>query len=415
MNIQAQSIEEYNYELPAHRIARYPLENRDHSKLLVYSQGQIRDSIFHQITDELQSGDILISNNTRVISARLHFKKSTGGIIEIFCLEPVGMSHQEAMTQQHHSTWKCLVGGAKKWKDASPIYCECNIDGEIIRIEATWEERLNDAFIITFTWNDSRITFSELLQSAGELPLPPYFQRSAEASDYDRYQTLFARHEGSVAAPTAGLHFTPQVLNRLKQQGVEQHEITLHVGAGTFKPVTSETMADHTMHSETFCVSIDLIKKMTETKGRIIAVGTTTMRTLESLYWIGVQLLSQRITPSTHYILHQWDAYELPHDYSMTQSFGALLHACQQNRTTSIHASTSILIAPGYPVKVCNGIITNFHLPKSTLLLLIAAMVGDQWKKIYDHALANEYRFLSYGDSSLLWRTNESIKNQIAV
>ncbi len=403
-------IEDYDYALPEERIARYPLESRDASKLLVYSAGEIRTESFTSIIHELKAGDVLISNNTRVISARLFFKKKTGASIEIFCLEPVGTSHQDAMTQRGKSIWKCLVGGAKKWKGNEKIDCSFQIDNKVLTVYASRLEQIADSFIITFEWNDDRVPFSEILHAAGELPLPPYFNRKAEQDDYDRYQTVFAVHEGSVAAPTAGLHFTQNVLQSLKEKGIKQREVTLHVGAGTFKPVSSETMEGHAMHSESFSVSIGLLKEILSAKGRIIPVGTTSMRTLESLYWLGVKIMLSEKNHVVESSINQWEPYQLPQNISLKESFEALINKAEYQNSQYINAATSILIASGYKFRVCDGIITNFHMPKSTLLLLVAAFIGDDWKRVYDYAMNNNFRFLSYGDSSLLWR-NDAISS----
>jgi len=401
-------IEEFSYDLPDERIAKYPLEKREESKLLIYKDGLISDSIFSSISNELHEGDLLVSNNTRVIAARLFFRKKTGASIEIFCLEPVGTSHQDAMMQRGKSIWKCLVGGAKKWKGDEKIECVITIEDKEEIIYATRMEQTADAFIIAFEWNNNNIPFSEVLHTKGELPLPPYFNRKAEQADYDRYQTVFAIHEGSVAAPTAGLHFTLNVLQSLKEKAIMQREVTLHVGAGTFKPVSSETMEGHTMHSEAFSVSVDLLKDILNCKGRIIPVGTTSMRTLESLYWLGVKMLSQQKNDSMHNSINQWEPYQLAQEVSLQDSFEALINCFELRNEKDVNAATSILIAPGYKFRVCDGIITNFHMPKSTLLLLVAAFIGEDWKSVYDYAMKNDFRFLSYGDSSLLWRNGRN-------
>lgn len=398
-------IEEFNYELPDERIAKFPLEKREASKLLIYNDGLISQKVFSEISDELHEGDLIISNNTRVISARLHFAKSTGAVIEIFCLEPVGTSHQDAMIQRGKSVWKCLIGGAKKWKGDEKLECRFSVDNNDVFLTATKITQTAEAFEIEFNWTSkNEMVFSEILFHAGELPLPPYFHRDAEEEDYERYQTMFAKHEGSVAAPTAGLHFTADVLSKLKSKGVDHKEVTLHVGAGTFKPVSSDTMKEHNMHSEFFSVPVDLLEAILNCKGRIIPVGTTSMRTLESLYWLGVKMISQQENDSMHNRINQWEPYQLMQGVSLSDSFQALMKHCKSRNEKYINAATSILIAPGYKFIICDGIITNFHMPKSTLLLLVAAFIGDDWKSVYDYALKNDFRFLSYGDSSLLWK-----------
>jgi S-adenosylmethionine:tRNA ribosyltransferase-isomerase len=397
-------IDDYDYDLPEHFIARYPLSQRDQSKLLVYDKGHIQTQVFPSIVDSLQSNDLLIANNTKVISARMYFRKATGALIEIFCLEPVEKSHQEAMCESQQSTWKCLVGGAKKWKGDEKLQCHFQIQQRDFTLYAEKVNQTEDAFIISFTWEEAHIQFSEILQAAGELPLPPYFNRKAEIEDYERYQTVFAEHEGSVAAPTAGLHFTENILEQLDAKGIKRREVTLHVGAGTFKPVSSASMQDHTMHSEAFSITTDLLRELLKQSGRIIVVGTTTMRTIESVYWLGVKLIKQQFSSSDALQVNQWDPYEIGDDISMAQSLSCLLEYAESNQLSTIHASTSIMIAPGYEFKICDGLVTNFHMPKSTLLLLVSAFIGEDWKRVYDYAKANEFRFLSYGDSSLLWR-----------
>lgn len=404
MNTSEIRIEDYDYHLPEEQIARYPLPQRDASRLLIYQKGIIRHSPFTGIVDELGEGDLLISNNTRVIAARLHFKRQTGATIEVFCLEPVESSHQDAMGQCGSSTWKCLVGGAKKWKDGEKITCITTLEDKEVILSATRLEQVNDAFIICFEWSITTLPFSEILHAIGELPLPPYFHRKAEKEDYDRYQTVFAIEEGSVAAPTAGLHFTQEVLNSLKAKGIKEREVTLHVGAGTFKPVASETMEGHTMHSESFSISIDLLREIVEQKGRIIAVGTTSMRTLESLYWMGVKMLDQSERIALPTLIEQWEPYQNHTKITVKESLEIIIKYCEANNKKIISGATSILIAPGYQFRICDGLITNFHMPKSTLLLLVSAFIGEDWKKVYDYALSRQFRFLSYGDSSLLWR-----------
>ncbi len=404
-NIQ---IEQYDYELPEARIARYPAAKRDDSKLLVYRNGNISQTIFNQIGDYLTEHCLVISNNTRVIPARLFFKKQTGGMIEVFCLEPENTSHQDAMNQRGKSNWWCMVGGAKKWKGDESLIIEEDSGARKFSFHAKKLKQDQEKFLIEFSWPVA-FTFSEMLEMAGELPLPPYFNRGTEESDYERYQTIFAQNKGSVAAPTAGLHFTPELIRTLKQNKVSFEEITLHVGAGTFRPVSSEKMDGHNMHSESFSIEGALLERILSAPDKkIVAIGTTTMRTLESLYWLGVKILQGSITNQTLNV-QQWDAYELSEKYTTEEALNALLGYLEQEGRSSLNATTSILIAPGYSFKICKGLVTNFHLPKSTLLLLIAAFTeqnndseNSEWKRIYDYALNHEFRFLSYGDSSLL-------------
>lgn len=397
------SIEDYDFPLSEELIAKYPLDIRDMSKLLVYSEKKIQDAVFNEIPSILDQHDVIILNDTRVIPARLMFQKITGGLIELFCLEPVGFSHQDAMHRTVNIQWKCLVGGAKKWKEENDLSMMILVDGKSVVLDARKISRTLDHFVIEFSWSDPSLTFSEILHQAGQIPLPPYFNRETEDDDLIRYQTVFAVEEGSVAAPTAGLHFTDELLNRINEAGIIRRKLTLHVGAGTFRPVSAETLEGHHMHSEIFSVEIDLIRFLAQNEDkRIIAVGTTTTRTLESLYWFGVKILMGSFQNEKMPALGQWEAYELPSDFKLNESLNAIIQYCQDRNIDQFTAATAIMIAPGFQFRICNGLITNFHLPKSTLLLLVSALVGDDWKKIYSHALNNNYRFLSYGDSSIL-------------
>lgn len=395
------SIEDYNYELPDEYIAKFPRKNREDARLLIYNAGNISDAVFSNIDSVLEKDDLLLLNETKVIPARIHFKKSTGGEIEIFLLQPIEMDHAQAMDQRSEVTWEAMVGGAKKWKDG-PLSRTLDLGNTTFDLFA--EKLSNDGgtFQIKFSWNNNAVSFSELLAEIGELPLPPYFERKADAEDYDRYQTVFARLEGSVAAPTAGLHFTPGVLDKLSQQGVLSERITLHVGSGTFKPVSAETMQGHEMHGEVFTVTTQLIEKLITAKGRIVPVGTTSMRTIESLYWIGVKLITSASMAEKGISVSQWDAYDLPQHYSKEESLRAILKYCESNGLEQLSGVTSMLIAPGYTFRIAQGLITNFHLPKSTLILLVSALVGEKWRDIYAHAKNSGFKFLSYGDSSIL-------------
>ncbi|WP_226999048.1 S-adenosylmethionine:tRNA ribosyltransferase-isomerase [Flavisolibacter tropicus] len=393
-------ISEYDYELPANQIAEFPLAQRDSSRLLVYEQGQIKDDCFTSLPSYLPNASTLVLNNTRVIEARLFFKKDTGAIIEIFCLGPhTPASMEQALSSHHETLWYCLIGGASKWKHGQILHKEVTINGVSVILNARFVGKSGDQFIIAFTW-DTNHSFSEVLHVAGSIPLPPYIKRKAENEDSERYQTVFAKHEGSVAAPTAALHFTESVFDELKAKDIFPHYITLHVGAGTFKPVKTETIEGHNMHAEKFSVSATLLKKLISAK-TIVAVGTTSLRTLESLHWFGIKVKQGQFD----FTLHQWEAYELPDaSISYNESLQILLDYLRENKLEELHCETSLLIMPGYEFKSAKALVTNFHQPKSTLLLLVAAFIGIEWKKLYEHALQNNYRFLSYGDSSLLWR-----------
>jgi S-adenosylmethionine:tRNA ribosyltransferase-isomerase len=399
------SIDSYNYHLPDDRIAKFPLEIRDRSSMLVYENGGISDALFYQLPEHLQPDDLVVINNTRVIPARLILHKPTGGAIEVFCLDPINMAHQDAMASGSGIRWKCLVGGAKKWNEGLLIGVEIEHNNRMVQCYAACVERLSDAFIIEFTWDDSTLVFSQFLDKAGKIPLPPYFHRDAELSDLERYQTVFSKYKGSVAAPTASLHFTNDVFDALQQRGVQLEELTLHVGAGTFKPVSSETLSGHEMHSEWFSVSKQtLLKLRNHDYNRLIVAGTTSLRTIESLYGIGVQLIRGN-TSNEMLSLTQWEMYDehasLP---TLTESLDALLLYLDQRNLDFLHASSALLIAPTFQIRLADALITNFHQPKSTLLVLVSAFIGEDWRKVYDHAMSNDYRFLSYGDSSLLWR-----------
>jgi S-adenosylmethionine:tRNA ribosyltransferase-isomerase len=395
-------ISDYNYELPSANIAEVPLLNRDDSKLLVYKDGKIMDSVFHQLPFYIEPGSTLILNNTRVIEARLLFQKETGATIELFCLEPFELSIEQAMQQHEKIIWKCLIGGASKWKPGQLLTKPIGDNSGYI-LTARYIEKKEDYFLIEFSWNNASTSFVEVLHETGAIPLPPYIKRKAEKLDWERYQTVFSEQEGSVAAPTAALHFTQNTFQQLKERNVTYDYITLHVGAGTFKPVKSATIAGHSMHAEPFSVKKQVIEELIKAT-KIIATGTTSLRTLESLYWISLKL---KLSPNAELMLDQWEAYaideQLP-NIPAKESFEYLLQWMNENAVTELHCRTSLIIIPGYQFKVAHGLITNFHQPHSTLLLLIAAFIGDNWKKVYAHALQNNYRFLSYGDSSLLWR-----------
>lgn len=398
-------IEDFKYDLPEDRIAKFPLEERDQSKLLIYKDGHIDSSVYRNLTAYLEAGSLLVMNNTKVVEARLLFEKTTGGIIEVFCLEP--SSHQpieKGLEATGHVRWNCMVGGISKWK-GSVLSQQIKLSGRDIMLQAAIVDRSNDVVEIEFTWNDDTIRFSEILSAAGHVPLPPYLRRKAAASDKLRYQTVYANKEGSVAAPTAGLHFTDALLNELKKKGITATEVTLHVGAGTFLPVKAETMAGHNMHREWISVSADFVKQLIERESKaVIAVGTTSLRTLESLYWMGVKALKNPNTDIAGLEVAQWDPYQIDAmAISKKEALESLLKWMEQKDLRELVCTTQLMIAPGYTIKMIDALITNFHQPSSTLLLLVSACIGDDWRKVYPYALANDYRFLSYGDGSLLW------------
>jgi S-adenosylmethionine:tRNA ribosyltransferase-isomerase len=396
-------IKDYDYNLPHERIAEFPLKERDQSKLLIYKNGGITDDYFFDLPQHIAEQSTLILNNTRVIEARILFKKLTGALIEIFCLEPFQQTIEQSLSSTNKVQWQCLIGGASKWKHGQILQKEIFINEESVWLNAKYVSKHGDTFIIEFFWQTHH-SFAEVLHAAGAIPLPPYIKRNAIEDDKERYQTVFAKQEGSVAAPTAALHFTEKVFQKLSEKNVDAEYITLHVGAGTFKPVKAETVAEHKMHKEPFTVSIDVLKKIISSK-KIIAVGTTSLRTLETIYWLGVKLINSLI--KDEWIFQQWEVYDLEKNYSsvsVEESLKALVNWLEENHQTELHCQTSLIIVPGYQFKIPDGLITNFHQPQSTLLLLVSAFVGDDWRKVYQHALDNDYRFLSYGDSSLLWK-----------
>lgn len=392
-------ISNYNYPLPEERIAKYPLENRENSNLLIYDKGHISHTNFLELGTYLPQDSLLVFNETKVINARLHFVKSTGATIEIFCLEPYAPNdYALALSSQNKCQWKCLVGNLKRWKE-SLIEKEIQFsDGIVCKMTAQIIDRQEDAFIIEFSW-DSPHFFSDLLLVSGAIPIPPYLNRNSEAIDNQRYQTVFSKREGSVASPTAGLHFTKDLIEQLKNKGFREEKLTLHVGAGTFKPVKATRISEHYMHTESFTFSIELIESLLNNE-KIIAVGTTVVRSLESIYQMGAKLLENCENP-TH--ISQWEAYEMS-KHSKNESLSAVLDYMKLHNLTKINAKTDIIIAPSYTFKVVNGMITNFHQPQSTLLLLVSAFVGQDWENIYKYAMENQFRFLSYGDSSLLFK-----------
>ncbi len=404
------SISDFTYDLPSERIAKYPLEERDACKLLVFKNEEITASYYRNIDEFLSNETLLVFNNTKVVEARLLFQKRTGGVIEIFCLEPNEQYGEisAAMLQKGKVSWKCLIGGASKWKHGTILKKRVTTGkkGEVI-LEAAIIRRLSDCFVIEFTWEPPELSFAEMLHEEGLLPLPPYLHRSVEEEDKSRYQTIYAQHDGSVAAPTAGLHFTATVFEKLAAKNIHWEFVTLHVGAGTFKPVKSERMSEHEMHAEFIDISADVIPNLINYLDKtIVAVGTTSLRTIESLYWMGVKLMTRPKATIYEISVNQWDPYEIEYNnISSKDALESLYKWMKEHQLQRLITKTQILIAPGYNLRVAKGIITNFHQPQSTLLLLVAAIAGENWKNIYDYALNNDFRFLSYGDGCLIWKS----------
>ncbi|MET4106480.1 S-adenosylmethionine:tRNA ribosyltransferase-isomerase [Hymenobacter sp. UYP22] len=397
------SIHDFTYQLPPERIAPEPLPNRDQSKLLLYQQGRIYDRQFRELPELLPAGSLLVFNDTKVVRARLFARRPTGGIVELFCLEPVAPHRaiEPAMQQTGNCVWKCLVGNGKRWKEGA-VTLEFEVQGQAATLAAQRVEQHDGYALIRFSWEPAQLPFAEVLRGAGHLPLPPYLNRADTEVDAVRYQTVYAAHEGAVAAPTAGLHFSDTVLANLAQRQISSAQVTLHVGAGTFQPVKAEQMDGHTMHGEPISVTAATLRQLLhQVPQPIIPVGTTSLRTLESLYWLGARLLQQpEAEPDWH--VQQWQPYEGQVEVSADQALQALLHYLERTGSELLHATTQLLIAPGYRFRLASGLITNFHQPESTLLLLVAALIGPQWRTVYEHALSHNYRFLSYGDSSLL-------------
>ncbi|WP_294455945.1 S-adenosylmethionine:tRNA ribosyltransferase-isomerase [uncultured Bacteroides sp.] len=395
-------ISDYNYPLPDERIAKFPLKERDSSKLLVYKHSEIEEKVFTSLPEYIEPGSLMIFNNTKVIQARLHFRKETGALIEIFCLEPIKPNDYVLNFQQtEHSAWLCMVGNLKKWKEG-PLHKEMTVKGKPLTLTATRGECHGTSHWIDFSWDNSEVTFADILEVFGELPIPPYLNRETQESDKETYQTVYSKIKGSVAAPTAGLHFTERVLDTLRNKGVDLEEVTLHVGAGTFRPVKSEEIAGHDMHTEYISVNRQTIEKLLKHGGETTAVGTTSVRTIESLYYIGVILESRPEASQEELHVKQWMPYENETNLTPIQALQNILNYMDRNHLDALHTSTQIIIAPGYEYKIVKRIVTNFHQPQSTLLLLVSAFVKGDWRKIYDYALSHDFRFLSYGDSSLL-------------
>ena len=395
-------ISEFNYPLPDERIAKFPLSERDQSKLLVYRRGEVSEDRFTSLPNYLEAGEMMVFNNTKVIQARLHFRKETGALIEVFCLEPIAPNDYVLSFQQtHQCAWLCMIGNLKKWKEGT-LKRTIQVKGKDVTLCATRGECRGTSHWVDFSWDDDSLTFADVLEAVGELPIPPYLNRETQESDKRTYQTVYSKIKGSVAAPTAGLHFTEKVLKALDDKGIDREELTLHVGAGTFKPVKSEEIEGHEMHTEYISVNKRTIQKLIAHGGQTVAVGTTSVRTLESLYYIGI-LLSQNPDANQEELhIKQWMPYENTLMLSAVESLQHILDYMDRHSLDALHTSTQIIIAPGYEYKIVKKIVTNFHQPQSTLLLLVSAFVKGDWRKIYDYALAHDFRFLSYGDSSLL-------------
>lgn len=398
-------ISEFNYPLPDERIAKFPLPVRDQSKLLLYRHGEVTEDIFTSLPDYLPANSLMIFNNTKVIQARLHFHKETGALIEVFCLEPVQPNDYARNFQQtEHAAWLCMIGNLKKWKEGA-LKREITVKGKPLTLTAERGACHGTSHLVDFRWNNPEITFADILEVFGELPIPPYLNRETQESDKETYQTVYSKIKGSVAAPTAGLHFTPRVLDALREKGVALEELTLHVGAGTFKPVKSEEIEGHEMHTEYISVNRSTLEKLVAHEGKAIAVGTTSVRTLESLYHIGVTLLHNPNATEEDLHVKQWQPYETALETAATPAVDALqaiIAYLDRHHMETLHSSTQIIIAPGYEYRIVKAMVTNFHQPQSTLLLLVSAFLHGDWRKIYDYALAHDFRFLSYGDSSLL-------------
>ncbi len=419
MDTKSIHISDFNYDLPEERIAKFPLKERDHSKMLVYRHGEISDDIFKNIAGYLAPGSLMVFNNTRVIQARMHFRKSTGALIEVFLMEPGEPSDYELMFQTTgHCAWLCMVGNLKKWKEGT-LERQFDIRGKHLTLTATMDRNRTGGTVggtnywVDFNWDNPEVTFADILEAVGELPIPPYLNRKTEESDKVTYQTVYSKIKGSVAAPTAGLHFTDRVLADIDAHGIERDELTLHVGAGTFKPVKSVEISGHSMHTEYIVVHRHTFNRLLKHGCKAIAVGTTSVRTLESLYYMGVKLQSNPEATEEELHVNQWEPYDLPHNddglvivdgkpVTVEQSIRNIVDWLERDGLEALHSSTQIIIAPGYKYKIVNVLVTNFHQPQSTLLLLVSAFIGDNWRRVYDYALAHDFRFLSYGDCNLL-------------
>lgn len=402
MNTKHIHIKDYSYDLPDGRIAKFPVAQRDHSKLLVYRKGEVTDDVFYNIAHYLPKGALMIFNNTRVIQARMHFRKDTGALIEVFLLEPAEPADYELMFQaKGKCSWLCMVGNLKKWKEGV-LRRTFPVSGHDVELRAERVREQGTSHWVDFTWDDTDVTFADILEAAGELPIPPYLNRESQESDKVTYQTVYSKIKGSVAAPTAGLHFTDDVLRSIDEAGVEREELTLHVGAGTFKPVKSDEIAGHEMHSEYICVSRATLERLIAHGAEAIAVGTTSVRTLESLYYVGARLAANPDATEEQLHINQWEPYDTKPTLTPVEALRNIVDYLDRNGIGALHCSTQIIIAPGYDYKIVKMLVTNFHQPQSTLLLLVSAFVHGDWRRIYDYALGHDFRFLSYGDSSLL-------------
>jgi len=396
------NIDDFNYDLPDERIAQYPSRERDGSKLLIYNKGIISGDLFRNIVSYLPADSLMVFNNTRVIRARIIFRKKTGAKIEVFCLEPLSPSeYQQSFSSGSPVEWKCIIGNLKKWKNNS-ITCYFAVKDKHYSLSATKTKTEGEAWRILFSWDAPDMSFGEVIEATGHIPLPPYVKREDNDEDYIRYQTIYSQINGSVAAPTAGFHFTETILSQIREKGISNVDLTLHIGAGTFRPVKTRDLTHHEMHCEHFYINRDVVETLLSPHGKVVAVGTTSVRALESLYWIGVQLICKPDHKSNEFFVDQWEPYLYEKEYSLKEALLKILNFMNERNTGSISASTKIMIVPGYKFRVINAIITNFHMPGSTLLLLVAAWTGNDWKRIYRNAMDNGFRFLSYGDSSLL-------------
>ncbi len=395
-------ISDYNYPLPDERIAKFPLAERDHSKLLVYRHGEVSEDTFYNLPGYLPKGVLMVFNNTKVIQARMHFRKETGALIEVFLLEPANPTDYELMFQTTgHCSWLCMIGNLKKWKEGT-LKREFDVKGKHLTLSATRIKEVHTSHWVDFDWDNPDVSFAEILDAVGELPIPPYLNRETQESDKKTYQTVYSKIKGSVAAPTAGLHFTERVLADLDAHGIDREELTLHVGGGTFKPVKSKEIEGHEMHTEYISVHRQTLEKLIAHEGRAIAVGTTSVRTLESLYYMGAKLAEHPDATEEELHVNQWEPYDTHPTLTAVEAIRNVLNYLERNHLNALHSSTQIIIAPGYEYKIVKMLVTNFHQPQSTLLLLVSAFLHGDWRKVYDYALAHDFRFLSYGDSSLL-------------
>jgi S-adenosylmethionine:tRNA ribosyltransferase-isomerase len=400
-------ISDFTYHLPEEKIAAFPLAERDASKILLYKNGNVSEDIYKNLASHIPAGSLVVFNDTRVIQARILFQKPSGGVIEIFCLEPCETvnEYNVVMNMKQKVRWKCMIGGASKWKGGN-LNKKVNTDNGQVEMNAVLVDRLPEAYIVELSWDPVDYSFAEMLELFGDMPLPPYIKRKVETGDKERYQTVYAKEKGSVAAPTAGLHFTERIFSDLAKKNISKTYVTLHVGAGTFKPVKASTLKDHEMHSEWIDVHIDSIKTLlSNVQNLVIAVGTTSLRVIETLYWIGVKIRLNPAITLSDVSIRQWDVYEKPlceTKFTAAEALESLMTWMKKNGVDRILTATQILIAPGYEFKIVKGLVTNFHQPQSTLLLLVAALIGDDWKKMYKYALENAFRFLSYGDGNLL-------------